>query len=35
VTGASDYFKSALKDPHGTYREWFYIGDEYLLGYRA
>ncbi len=31
----SPYFQEALADPNSPWREWFYIGDEYELGYRA
>jgi glycosidase len=31
----SAFFQSALKDPHSTYRDWFYFGKEYPLGYRG
>ncbi len=31
----SPWFQEALKDPNSPYREWFYIGDEYKMGYRG
>lgn len=35
VGRTSPWFQSALNDPDSPWREWFYIGPEYKLGYRA
>jgi len=31
----SPYFQEALADPNSPWREWFFIGPQYKLGYRA
>jgi glycosidase len=32
---SSPYFKEAMADPNSPWREWYYISDEYEMGYRG
>lgn len=31
----SPYFQEAMTDPQSPYRDWFYVGDDYRMGYRG